>query len=295
MRVSREPGPPPMVKAPMSRLIRYRMKLAHVISEVRPVPKTERIRHRLVHWLSVKYESVPPGVTPFVVVATARSGSSLLMDLMSSRWAAVRSDGEISNPRVRKGKSVEELLEATYFSDSGHRCIGSKILRQQVSDDELKTVLAIPGLRVVVLRRGNVLRQIVSHNIARKDNIWRQPARYPRSDVTTRAVVITVDELLAYESLQNQAYESLEGLLEGAPYLKTTYEQLIEDMDFEIERIGEFLGVGKPDRAAAPRLRHQNPEPLSQLIHNFDQLRSDLLALGRADLVSQLDAPGENR
>jgi hypothetical protein len=134
----------------------------------------------------------------------------------------------------------------------------------------------------------------VSLKIARKDNIWRQPARYPRSDVMVRAVVISVDELLAYESRQRQAYESLEGLLSSTPCLHTTYEELMENRDLEIERIGDFLGVGKPDRSTSPRLRHQNPEPLFELIGNFDQLRSELSDLGREDLASQLGTRGEN-
>ncbi|MFM8857194.1 MAG: hypothetical protein ACKOI2_08340 [Actinomycetota bacterium] len=273
----------------MSPLIRIRMKLAHGISEMRPVPKTERIRHLLVHWLSIKHESVPPGVTQFVVITTERSGSSLLMDLLSSRWTSIRSNGEISNPHVRKGRSVEELLETTYFSDSGHRCIGSKIIRRQVSDDELKAVLSIPGIRVVVLHRANIVRQFVSLKIARKDKIWRQPVGYPRSDVMARAVEITGDELLAYDNRQKLAYETLEGLLAGMPFLKTSYETLMDNMDLEIRRIGEFLGVGRPDHATSPRLRHQYPESLTELISNFDQLQSELLANGRSDLVSQLD------
>lgn len=273
----------------MSRLIRIRMKLAHGISEMRPVPKTMRIRHQLVHWISVKHDSVPPGVEPFVVIATERSGSSLLMDLLSSRWATIRSDGEIFNTHVRRGRAVGEILESTYFVDSGHLCVGSKVLRRQVSDDELKAVFAIPGMRVVLLRRGNVVRQFVSLQIARKDKIWRQPARYPRSGVMVRAVEVRVDELLAYENHQKLAYETLEGLLAGLDFLKTTYETLMEDMDLEIRRVGEFLGVGKPDHSTSPRLRHQNPEPLSQLISNFAQLRRDLAELGRADLVRQVD------
>jgi LPS sulfotransferase NodH len=261
---------------------------------MRPVPKTEKIRHHVMHWLSIKHDSVPPGAIPFVVVATERSGSSLLMDLLSSRWAAIRSDGEISNPHVRRGRSFEEVLRATYFSDSGHRCIGSKIIRRQVTDDELHNVVTIPGIRVVVLRRGNVVRQFVSLRIARKDHIWRQPVRYPRSDVADRAVAITADDLIAFESRQRQAYESLRSFLADTPHMDTTYEELMENRDLEIGRIGEFLGVGKPDLSTSPRLRHQNPEPLSELITNFDQLRSDLSDLGREDLLTQLAARGEN-
>ena len=144
----------------MSPLIRIRMKLAHGISDMRPVPKTLRIRQMLVHWLSVEHDSVPPGVIPFVVVATERSGSSLLMDLLSSRWATIRSDGEIFNSHVRRGRAVGEILESTYFVDSGHRCVGSKVIRRQVSDDESNAVFAIPGFRVIVLRRGNVVRNL---------------------------------------------------------------------------------------------------------------------------------------
>jgi hypothetical protein len=141
-----------------------------------------------------------------------------------------------------------------------------------------------------VLRRGNVVRQFVSFQIAGKDKIWRQPAWYPRSDVMVRAVGVRVDELLAYENRQKLAYETLEGFLTGLAFLNTTYETLMEDMDLEIRRVGEFLGVGKPDHSTSPRLRHQNPEPPSQLISNFDQLRAELSDHGHADLVDLLDA-----
>jgi len=212
------------------------------------------------------------------------------MDLLSTSWTAIRSDGEIANSHVRRGRTVDQLLAATDFSDTGHRCIGSKIIRRQVTDDELKTVLAVPGIRVIVLQRGNIVRQYVSLRIARKDKIWRQPVSYPRSDVMVRAVEITSDQLLAYESRQKQVYESLRGFLSGMSFLSTTNEELTESRDLSIERVGEFLGVGKPDDFTSPRLRHQNLEPLSQLISNFNRLRSALSDLGRADLVALLDS-----
>jgi hypothetical protein len=192
---------------------------------MRPVLKTARIRYQLVRGISVKRDSVPPGIAPFVEVTTERSGSSLSMELLASRWAMIR------------------------------------------SDDESPIRMCNEGDRSKVFRRRRIL---------------------PIGVIVVSSVdFVASEESPANENRQKLAYENLEDFLTGLPIMKTAHETLMEDMDLETHRFGEFLGVGESDQLAS--LRHRNPESHSLLISDFEQSRRDLAELGRAGLVGQVE------
>ena len=257
-----------------------RVGLAHKIAEMKPIPRTARVRKFATRKLGVRNDTVPSGVTAFCVLTTERSGSSLLDERLSACWSEIRSDGEIFNPRHRGNRTFEETLARTYLVDTGHRIVGCKVIRSQVTDSELESLLRLPGIRVVVLRRENVLRQFVSLKIAEKDEIWKQPAHTSRSDVRSRAVEIGVEELLAYEEQQHQTYAQFEELIAGMPVHHMAYEELTTDFDAELVKLGEFLGAGLPNKSLTLKFLHQNPEPLRELISNYEVLRSDLMSAG---------------
>jgi hypothetical protein len=120
----------------------------------------------------------------------------------------------------------------------------------------------------------------VSLKIAEKDKVWKQPAYTSRSDVRSRAVEITVDELLAYEEQQNRTYEEFEELIAGMPVRHVYYEELAADLDSEVAKVGEFLGAGLRDKSLPLKFLHQNPEPLRELIGNYEKLTSELVSAG---------------
>lgn len=262
-----------------------RVRLAHSISEMKPVPKTARVRKFATGKLGVRHDSVPSGVTAFCILTTERSGSSLLDERLAARWTRIRSDGEIFNPQHRGDRSFDEVFARTYHTDTGHRIIGSKVIRNQVSEQELTSILLVPDLRVVLLRRRNVLRQFVSLKIALKDRVWKQPVHSSRPDVRNRAVAIDVDELLSYEAEQNRTYEEYEGLIGGMSVHRVRYEDVAADLETELFKVGEFLGAGPPDKSLPLKFLHQNPEPLRELVSNYEKLRSDLVSAGLDRLV----------
>jgi LPS sulfotransferase NodH len=267
-----------------------RVEFAHRISEMKPIPKTARLRKFATRKLGIRHDSVPSGVTAFCILTTQRSGSSLLDERLSARWTEIRSDGEIFNAQHRGNRTFEETLARTYHVDTGHRIIGSKVIRYQVTDSEMRSLLVIPGLRVVVLRRDNVLRQFVSLKIAEKNKVWKQPTYTSRPDVRSRAVEVEIDELLAYEEQQNRTYEEFEALIAGMPVQHVCYERLAADLDSELEKVGEFLGAGLPNKSLPLKFLHQNPEPLRELISNFEKLNSDLISAGHERLLRMAEA-----
>lgn len=271
-------------------LSHYRVGLAHKIAEMKPIPRTARVRRFAARKLGVRNDTVPFGVTAFCILTTQRSGSSLLDERLSACWSEIRSDGEIFNPRHRGNRTFEETLARTYLVDTGHRIVGCKVIRSQVTDSELGSLLRLPGIRVVVLRRENVLRQFVSLKIAEKDEIWKQPAHTSRSDVRSRAVEIEVEELLAYEEQQNRTYEQFERLIAGMPVLHVRYETLTADLDSELANVGEFLGAASPDKSRPLKFLHQNPESGRELISNYGALKLNLESSGLERFRWMLDA-----
>ena len=257
---------------------------------VRRWPVLRRLRRSVYALIGSKAEGVPEGVVPFVVLASPRTGSNLLLERLTSQWRTVRSDGETFSTPVRGSSTVNGLIRSSYFLDSGHRFVGCKIMASQIDDVDLEVVLKLEGLRVIVLERRNVIRQFVSLKVALADGVFSQPVGTNRSSPSARRVVVEIGELLRYrEQWKDWQARFLRATVE-LPTLHIYYEDLEANVDHEIGRVASFLGLGEPDDPVPPQLRRQNPEPLSELIANFDELRLDLGSRNELELIRDLDA-----
>ena len=66
------------------------------------------------------------------------------------------------------------------------------------------------------------------------------------------------------EEEQDKSYER-------HPLMTVAYEELVQNPEETLGRVLGFLGV--EPRPLAPTTRHQNPQPLSKLIENYDEIR----------------------
>ncbi len=239
--------------------------------------------------MAQRASTVPDGVTPFVVLADARTGSTLLMECLAAQWVTIRADGEIFSRNMRRGRPARVVVADTYFVDTGHALIGSKILAGQVSDDDLRALLNVPGIRVVILQRRNIIRQLVSLRIASQIEIWRQSVGDEGVDLTERVVEVQPSEVMEYRTVCDQEQDRYAAFTDGLPVCHVTYEDMMADLDGEVRRMAEFLGAGEKSRSVPPRLQRQNPESLRELINNFDELRAALSAAAEHELVAFLD------
>ena len=242
-----------------------------------------------VVWDGSTADELPAGVTPFLVLAAGRSGTTLLVDELNRRWDDVRSLREAFNANTREGHTFEETLGRVYFADSGHRFVGCKVFRGHVTDSELRRILALPGMRVIILRRTNVLRKYVSLQIAIRDDQWHASRSDEVLRAEERAVDVDLASFLRYRAVTDHAYDRFDQAVRGLPVLRITYEELSADLDGTLRRVGTFLGAGDPDIEPTPHLVRQNPEPLRVLIRNYDELRPDLERLGLRDAVDPDD------
>ncbi|MFM1873509.1 MAG: hypothetical protein RL398_2931 [Planctomycetota bacterium] len=209
----------------------------------------------------------PVGVTPFVIVGAERTGSNLLAGAIGARRDA-ECAGELFNPRLIDERVVawpptgkveqRELhsLRATGArnlyarllrdaADRGAKAVGCKVLYYQGLADHriFDHFAAVPGLRVLHLKRGDRLGRYVSHLQAAATDSWyvgkrEQPPAPPPGPLELQPLAVARD----FE-LVRLAEELYSGFFPDASTMEFDYSELADDLPRLAPRIGEFLGV----------------------------------------------------
>jgi len=266
-----------------------------------PLPRFPRLEAEYARSGEVRVRSAPiddgPSTitTRFVVLATPRSGSTLLISELDRRWATMRCLGEAFGPDKRGEASIEACIGSVFFHETGEPIVGCKIFLAHVEPEGLAQILALPHMRVVILRRGNILRQHVSSRIAEADGRWVQPRHDRRRTAEERCVPVDPLGFLHASRRIELIYRWYDTLTAGLPVLQITYEELSADLDATVRRVAAFLDAGEPDRGGPPDLVRQNPEPLSMLVRNHDELCRVVRRHGLGHLLDPDDAPAGRR
>jgi hypothetical protein len=158
-------------------------------------------------------------------------------------------------------------------------------------------------LRVLHLKRRNLLRMLVSLRIARATRGWVEDrtdtlankltptnalraARHPlraanrlrtfirpkeaRWKTLRTPVVLSEADCRAFFAEVERDSAHYEGMFREHPLLTVYYEDLLQDRNKVFDQVQSFLGV-RPRRLSVTT-RRQNPEPLRELIANYDDL-----------------------
>jgi LPS sulfotransferase NodH len=208
---------------------------------------------------------------PFIVLTRSRCGSNLLLSYLNSHphvfveaeifW---RMNGRDPIARLRRtfGKQPRRV-----------RARGFKIFYYHPLDhareglwNELE---AMEALRIIHLRRENVLRTLVSRKVAQFDRVWLAEADVPSAPKPR--VTFTVPELEAGFSQTRDWEESAARRFCNHATIRVTYENLVANPAETMESTLQFLGLGS--FRLHTTLRRQNPERLSELIENYQDLR----------------------
>lgn len=233
----------------------------------------ELVRRRVYAMLAVcgHHEFVP-----FIVLSRSRTGSNLLLSYINSHPNA-RSEGEIF-AQVR-GKNCLDILADAFGKQPRHiNAKGFKLFyyhpldanRDQTSClwDSLERNL---NIHIIHLVRKNKLRTITSRKIAEKQNLWTGTRHDQSADVSEKQIYLSpVDvekefsEIERWESMAEERFQS-------HPVVRITYEDLVDQPVESFTSIVAFLGLQYTDPAS--EFHRQNPEELSELIANFDELR----------------------
>ena len=218
--------------------------------------------------------------TRFIVLTKPRTGSNLLVNSLQSH-PDMKVFGELFRGGVDDAvkadilNSVEDYFQSRIFKQYGRgiKAVGFKIFYHHPVYDHTGKVwqylLGMDDLKVIHLRRENILKALVSMKIATNTDVWKESNE--SKDMVYKRVALTVDECRNYFDQTRKWEEEASEKFANNPLLELTYEELTSDYQMQMQSIQEFLDVEPIE--LQPKTAKQNPEALSELILNYEELK----------------------
>lgn len=224
-------------------------------------------------------------MTPFVIVADMRTGSTLLATSLDSH-PDIRCYGELFHPDNLPDNQIEgynryelsgrELAERAFHAQdsiaAGFRAmIFLPMPSQPQWADAWDCLHDRAALRVIYLTRRNRLAQYASMLVAQKTGAYHPHDGDPVLKPTNRPT-ITIDPA-RFQDWKQQRDELLlrrRRELAGKPSLELQLEALTARWEAATARVQEFLGV--VPRTLAQAKRKQERRPLSEVIANYREV-----------------------
>ena len=211
-----------------------------------------------------------------VILGQQRTGSSLLMKLLH---AHSKIDMESEVFRLLEGKSCRTVWKEMFSKKLPWiKYAGFKLFYNHPDDSEDREVWEIlnadTNVKVIHIKRENILRTYISKLIALKTGAWDSSQEVGKAEFLDKRVKVDVEhclnELREIKKLEAQFGKTH---FPNHPYLELSYEELIQDKEGQLSRIYSFLGLeNKEIEKTKINLKRQNPEGLRELIINYDDL-----------------------
>lgn len=228
----------------------------------------------------------------FVVFFNGRSGSSTLIEALNSHPEMV-ARGEILS-----GKD-DQLLVARRFLTRPRRkryaAVGFKTKLRDVRDPEdLAALLAELGASAVLLRRRNVVKQVVSRVNSKR--LYETTSDWNLYDERNRLPPATIDPAWFDDALRRveedrRELEDYVGNLE-VPTLPLYYEDFLVDWAAAFSRVCSFLGA-RFEPVQRQSIKNTSDD-LKQAVSNFEELRALYAGTPYASMFDEVLAPAPN-
>jgi len=155
---------------------------------------------------------------------------------------------------------------------------GFKIFYNHPSDSNDRSIWDLlknnQSIKVIHLRRENLLRAHISYLIALKTKEWSSVDE-KENGIDCKKVHIDFEKLFKdFETINNNITETRK-TFQNHDFVEILYEDLIKERDITLENILTFLGV--PQRKLNSRLEKQNPEKIKNLVSNYEELHKKLV------------------
>jgi len=213
--------------------------------------------------------------TPFIVLTRSRTGSSMLISFLDSHPNII-AEGEIFH--TIKDNDCLTLLEKVFAQQSPHiKAKGFKIFYYHPLDDEQsdiwKHLVNIKNLHVIHLKRRNILRTLISRKIAGSQKVWSvKKASNFLIPSQSKSIEFNALELEKGFIVTREWEKKGDDLFRNHPLLNVFYEDLVKEPEESFKKITGFLGVCYVQPSTD--LQKQNPEKTTDLLLNFDELKS---------------------
>lgn len=216
------------------------------------------------------------GYSKFIIVSHARSGSNLLLNSLNSHPNIIAEHEIFAAHNRQIGENFHPILNNLFGErPETAKAVGCKIFYYHLNRDEWQQISQIPGLKVIHLKRKNRLKMIVSMKVAFKTSQWGITDESERIDATQKQVYLDYDFLCnKFEDIESSE-KTTEKLFKPAQIANVCYQDLVNQHENTLSSLFDFLDL-PAFAVSTEKIEHkkQNPEPLSQLIQNYDELKA---------------------
>jgi LPS sulfotransferase NodH len=210
----------------------------------------------------------------FAIIGNARTGSNYLLDGLKSS-PSIRMYHEIfASHNRRVGEDFEKIFSKVFqYESKSTRLVGFKVFYNHLTEAEWNKLLACQELKIIHLTRRNLLRTVISLEIAFKTGQWTQSGK----SGVPREKRVLLDPLKLIQRLEQieEGESATRRRFCDRQILEIVYEDLVRSPQEVFESVGRYLGVAGIDPGRI-RLKRQNPETLQQLILNYDEVQAVL-------------------
>ncbi|MCB0210080.1 MAG: sulfotransferase [Anaerolineae bacterium] len=223
----------------------------------------------------------------FIVLGRMRIGSSMLLSFLAAH-PNIYNRGELF--QKLNGRDHTATLTRTFSKQPpGIKAVGFKIFYNHPHDDTSgrlwADLVAMPELHVIHLQRKNTLRTIVSEKIARKTGHWKTITQQAQLGIVDRRIELDYADLKQRLETIKRLSAEFDEKFATHPKLSVYYEDLVSRPDSEFGKVLEFLGL--PFYPPQTQRLKQNPERLSRLIVNYEQLKDEFADTEWASLFDE--------
>jgi len=237
--------------------------------------------------------------TKFIVLGRSRSGSNYLVDLLNSH-RNIRCYSELFSrsgetywdlpgygAKKYRSKDIRQLKEndpagflARYiYRDvpTGTSAVGFKLFYNQAHKGNTKKLWSylreLDDLKVIHLKRENILKVIVSKRTAETSSAWVK--RGSQREIAQGAVELSYEDCLKQFQKTRSWQKEYDEYFSSKDKIDVIYEELAADAENVMNTVQEFLGV--ESRPLTAETRKQSSNPVSELISNYSQLKDQFM------------------
>jgi LPS sulfotransferase NodH len=210
--------------------------------------------------------------TKAIILSRSRTGSNLLKSLLNSH-PGIYFYGEVF--RSLQSKDPRELYDSVFSAKPSFiNVAGFKIFYYHPEDASFEStwnrLINDKSIKVIHLKRKNLLRTLVSRKIAELNNDWKQTGRSKQN--SNKHVFLDKKECEAFFEQTKSWEKQFDELFNEHPKIDVFYEDLINRNHHDLlGDIQNFLDV--KEKNLKTNLVRQNPEKLSDLISNYNELK----------------------
>ena len=225
----------------------------------------------------------------FLLLGNARVGSTLLQSYLN-RHPNIYCEGEIYNTDHLKiyGKADElkqkmnnnplQFLNTYGYPKHAKKIqfAGFKLFYSHFKTEKTKIIWDYlaenKDIKIIHIKRRNMLRNFVSLKIAAKTNEWRSFSK--QSNTENKQITLSKEECVQEFEKQEYTISEMNSKFKNHKIIDVYYTDLTNNREETMNRIFKFLDTQKI-RIEDTVLKKQNPESLDELVSNYQDLKNE--------------------